>query len=106
MKYVYICSPYRGDVDYNVAKGQFYCQFAVKQGALPIAPHIYFTQFLDDNELEERKLGLEMGQDMMKQCNEFWVFGSKMSEGMNGEIKAAEQIGLPVVHFTDKCQKL
>ncbi len=105
MKYVYICSPYRGEVDYNVAKAQFYCQFASAKGVVPIAPHIYFTQFLDDNEPEERRLGLDMGLDMLKLCSELWVFGNKTSEGMQGEIDAANQLGIQVFFYSDRCEK-
>lgn len=105
MKYVYICSPYRGDVDYNVAKAQFYCQFATSQGMVPVAPHIYFTQFLDDDEPEERRLGLEMGLDMMKHCVELWAFGPRLSEGMITEIETAEKLGIPIMFYSDKCER-
>lgn len=105
MKYVYICSPYRGDVEYNVAKAQFYCQFATEQGVVPIAPHIYFTQFLDDNDPNDRRLGLDMGMDMLKNCDELWAFGSRISEGMRCEIDAAERLGIPVLFYSDRCEK-
>lgn len=105
MKYVYICSPYRGDVDYNIAKAQFYCQFATGQGVMPIAPHIYFTQFLDDDEPDERRLGLDMGLDMLNFCVELWAFGNRISEGMKAEIEAAERLGISVLFYSDRCEK-
>ena len=106
MKYVYICSPYRGDVDYNIAKAQFYCQFATGQGVIPIAPHIYFTQFLDDDEPEERRLGLDMGLDILKHCAELWVFGNRISEGMRTEIEAAKRLEIPVLFHSNRCKKI
>ena len=36
---VYICSPYSGDVQENVAKARAYCRFTVEKGCIPIAPH-------------------------------------------------------------------
>jgi len=106
LKYVYICSPYRGDVDYNIAKAQFYCQFATGQGVIPIAPHIYFTQFLDDDEPEERRLGLDMGLDILKHCAELWVFGNRISEGMRTEIEAAKRLEIPVLFHSNRCKKI
>jgi hypothetical protein len=106
MKYVYICSPYRGDVDYNIATAQFYCQFATGQGVIPIAPHIYFTQFLDDVEPDERLLELEMRLDILRHCAELWVFGNRISEGMRGEIEVADQLEIPVIFYTNRCEKL
>lgn len=51
---VYICSPYSGDVEGNVAAARRYCRFAVDQGYIPIAPHLLFPQFLDDSDPKER----------------------------------------------------
>lgn len=47
---VYICSPCRGDIEKNIEKAQRYCREAVElwDDVIPIAPHVYFTQFLDD----------------------------------------------------------
>ena len=45
---VYICSPYAGDAGY-----------------IPIAPHLLFPQFLDDNKPKERELGLFFGNAIL-----------------------------------------
>ena len=36
---VYICSPYAGDIETNVAAARRYCRHAVDAGYIPIAPH-------------------------------------------------------------------
>jgi hypothetical protein len=92
-------------VDYNIATAQFYCQFATGQGVVPIAPHIYFTQFLDDDEPNERLMGLEMGLDILRNCVELWVFGNRITEGMRGELEVADQLGIPVIFYTNRCVK-
>ena len=56
MKLTYICSPCRGDYEKNIIKAQEYCREAMNDGLLPLAPHVYFTQFVDDSNPEERKL--------------------------------------------------
>ena len=45
---VYICSPFAGDTEKNTEKARRYSRFAVKNGAIPLAPHLLFPQFLDD----------------------------------------------------------
>lgn len=96
MKKVYICSPLRGDYVANTAAARGYCREAVDAGHLPVAPHIYLTQFLDDDKPEERRLGLELGQQLLKDCDELWVYGEP-SEGMKAEIELAKKLGIGIV---------
>ena len=86
---VYICSPYAGDVENNTAAARRYSRFAVEAGYIPIAPHLLFPQFLDDNKTKERELGLFFGNAILSKCAEMWVFGEHISEGMEAEIKRA-----------------
>ncbi|MHB1654399.1 MAG: DUF7768 domain-containing protein [Desulfitobacteriaceae bacterium] len=95
MKVVYICSPLRGDIERNIRKAQGYCRFAVTQGVVPLAPHMIFTQLLDDEIPEERAQGLLMGLELLKHCSEVYVFGHRVSDGMQSEINAANQLGYP-----------
>ncbi len=106
MKLVYICSPLRGDVERNIRKANGYCLFAATKSAVPIAPHVMFTGFLDDNILEEREMGLAMGLELLKCCSELWAFGSRVSAGMLAEIEAAKRLNIQIRHFTDKCEEV
>ena len=72
---VYICSPFAGDIEKNVAAARTYSRFAVEQGYIPIAPHLLFPQFLNDSDPKERELGLFFGNAIMSKCSEVWVFG-------------------------------
>ena len=54
MRWIYVASPYKGDVETNVENAKKYARFVTKQELLPIAPHLYLTQFLDD-EVEEKE---------------------------------------------------
>lgn len=51
---VYVCSPFSGDVAVNTVNARKFSRFAVEQGYIPIAPHLLFPQFLNDNDLTER----------------------------------------------------
>ena len=83
---IYVCSRYSGDCEVYSNFARQYCRAITLAGHLPIAPHIYFTRFLDDNKKEERALGLDFGIKLLAICDELWVFGGP-SEGMSKEIK-------------------
>ena len=87
IKMVYICSPLAGDIKGNIEKAKTYCKRATDEGYIPIAPHVYLTQVLDDTKSEDRQKGLEYGMELLKLCDIMWVFGTKESEGMKKEIE-------------------
>ena len=98
---VYICSPYAGDVESNTAAARRYSRFAVEAGYIPIAPHLLFPQFLNDDDPEERRLGLFFGNAIMSKCSEVWVFGDRISSGMAAEIRRARWKNYRLRYFTD-----
>ena len=72
---------------------------------MPLAPHIIFTQFLDDKISEERALGMLMGLELLKRCQGLWTFGNRISDGMLGEIDAAKQLEIPIHYYSDRCER-
>jgi hypothetical protein len=99
--WVYIASPYSGDVKKNTVNAKRYALFAVQQGKVPMCPHIYFTQFLDDANEVEREKGMTLALQMLKHCREMWVFGDCISSGMQHEIYAAQKWNIPVIFFDE-----
>ena len=53
---VYICSPFRGDIDKNIKNARKYSRFAIENKAIPMIPHLLYPQFMDDNDPKERYL--------------------------------------------------
>jgi hypothetical protein len=98
---VYICSPFSGDVARNIENARKYCKYAVGKGVMPIAPHLLFPQFLDDNCPVEREKGLTFGLALLEKVDELWVFGSHQSEGMRREIEKANMDGIPIIYIDD-----
>jgi len=86
MKKVFICSPLRGDYQKNIENAKKYSRMAVLEGYIPITPHIYLTQFLDDKVKKERELALKINLELMDLCDEMWVFGNEITDGMRKEI--------------------
>ena len=93
---VYICSPYAGAVDGNIAAAQRYSRFAVDKGYIPVAPHLLFPQFLNDKNPVERELGMHFGNVLMGICRELWVFGDEITRGMDAEIRRARRRGIRI----------
>ena len=102
---VYICSPYAGDTNQNIENARKYSRYAVDSGYLPITPHIYFTQFMDDCDPKERKTALFMNNVLLSRCKELWVFGSVISKGMKAEIKLAKKKRIKIRYFTDEMRE-
>lgn len=99
MKLIYIASPYAGDIAYNTKMAAEYCRYAANCGVVPIAPHLLFPQFLSDSNPAEREQAIKMGLRLLASCNELWVFGDCISDGMRGEIAEAERLGMKIVYM-------
>jgi len=101
MKKIFVCSPYSGGTDsieLNVAFAQEVCRVLVKHGYAPFAPHLFYPQFLDDLNEEQRAAGLNCGIAWLDTCDEVWVFGPQ-SKGMRMEVILAERRGKPVKYL-------
>lgn len=75
-------------------------------GCIPIAPHIYFTQFMNDASRKERDLALFMDIVLLSKCAELWVFGDTVTNGMSIEIEKAKRKGQIIRHFTESCEEV
>lgn len=103
---VYICSPLSGNMEQNQVAARRFCRFAVDSGYIPIAPHIYFPQFMSDRSSKERNLALFMDIVLLSKCAELWVFGDIISKGMSLEIEKAKRKGQPIRYFTTACKEV
>ena len=103
---VYIVSRYAGDVKTNIRNARKYCRFAVGKKKNPLASHLLYPQFLDDNKAQEREIGLQYGLALLKICDEVWCFGADMSEGMEKEIAAARRKNKRIRYFTEDLEEI
>ncbi len=101
MKMVYIASPFRGAYEEHIKQAIEYCKIATTQGVLPLAPHLIFSQWCNDTIPMEREQGLSLGLALLSHCDELWVMGERISEGMRGEIEYAKEYGIPTHHIED-----
>ncbi len=108
-KKVFICSPLRPkgetveerkkDLHRNQQLARFACRYATEHGYMPLAPHIYFTQFMDDADPQDREDGIRYGLKWLEDCEEIWVVERRVTEGMKREIAVARKRGMREKHF-------
>ena len=103
---VYIASPYRGDVERNTENARKYCRFAISKGIIPLAPHLLYPQFMDDGDEKQRQLGLSFAITLLGKCDELWVMGDEISDGMLCEMEKAHESGIPIRYFDAKCREV
>ena len=104
---VYICSPYTGDVEKNMEKAKLYSRFAVmERNAIALAPHLLLPLYLSDDDPEERELALFMDIVFLGKCNELWVFGKTITNGMQLEIDKAKKRRMTIRYFTEELEEV
>lgn len=103
---VYICSPYSGDIDKNIRKARDFCRFAIGKDCIPLAPHLLFQQFMDDENPKDRELAIFMNMVLLGKCNQLWVFGNTISSGMAQEIEKAKKRKQLIRYFNEKLQEV
>jgi len=103
---IYICSPYSGDTERNAANATRYSRFALKMRTFPIAPHLFLPNFMNDELPAERELALSFGLRLLYGCKEVWVFGDRISSGMEAEIAAAKRKRITVRYFNANCVEI
>lgn len=103
---VYICSPLSSDVSGNTERARKFCRFALEKGQIPLAPHLMFPQFVNDDDPTERELAIFMDVILLGKCDELWVFGDTISEGMAIEIAVAKKRRQPIRYFSSNLEEV
>lgn len=102
---VYICSPYAGDTVENVKNARRYSRFAFEQNTIPIAAHLLFPQFMNDENPMEREAAIHFNYVLLGKCDELWVFGNTISSGMAHEIEVAKKRRQKIRYFSEDCKE-
>ena len=100
MHRAYICSPLGGNVSVNIENAKRYARYIFKCGMAPVIPHFY-ALILDDEIPDERKLGMQAGISLLWVCDEVWVFGNQITDGMKKEIRFAEKLNIKVRYISE-----
>lgn len=110
MDKVYIISRYRSEStkqqEFNKKVARYFCRKVLEEGKVPVAPHLFYTQFLDDDFEEDRECGLVLGLWELRHAKEFLlvVIDGVLSEGMRNEVAEVSRLGIPgrIVSMTEQ----
>lgn len=100
MKRVILETPYRGDTETNVAYARKCLRDCLLRGEAPMASHLLYTQegVLDDNNPEERALGIKAGLLWGELADATVVYNDLgITDGMQQGIDAALDNGRCVI---------
>lgn len=100
MKKVYICSPLGGNVKENIEQAKQYAKYALMCGMAPVVPHFY-ALCLDDNKPDERAIGMAAGMALLWFCDELWVFGDMITEGMQHEFNFCMNLNIKIRYIKE-----
>ena len=103
MNKIFICSPYRGDTEKNIENVKRYCRYFSYDG-IPIAPHLYFTQFLDEK--YDRDRGMHWGKALLAECKAMYVLADEVTEGMIEEIQVARKLHIPIKFYNSDIEEI
>lgn len=94
---VYICSQYgsQGNKQNNLELAKLFCMNVLEGGHVPICPHLFLCQVLNDDVNSQRECGLNAGLRMLEDADMLMVC-SRLSEGMKAEIEKAWEMEIPV----------
>ena len=93
MKKVYICAPLGGDVEENLRKVRRYVEYALRCGTAPVVPHFY-ALCIDNNNPKDREIGKAAGLSLLWFCDELWLFGDEVTEGMSAELRFCKHLNV------------
>lgn len=107
MRRVIIESPFRGmpDAIGYAHRAMADCLF---RGEAPFASHLIYPQILDDNDPDQRELGIETGLAWQEVADAVVVYGDHgMSEGMHAGVMNARRLGITVeFRYLDRAERL
>lgn len=109
MKRIFICSPYQGNncssgTEEHLRIAKALCKTIASDTVMPIAPHLYFPQFLDDSNPVQRQAGCMFSLALLRECAGMVVFVGccGISAGMHAEIAEAKKMGIKYAYVREQ----
>lgn len=94
---VMVESPYAGDVETNLRYLHACMRDCIRRGEVPVASHKLYPGPLNDDDPEERRLGLVLGKHLMSHCDLVAIYEDLgVSQGMHLGIRNANELNLPM----------
>ena len=99
---IYVCSPYRAKDKTQFERQKDYTKLVSREVVLAgheaITPHMYYPDFLNDNDPRERKIGMKSALRLLDVCDAILVNTQlNISDGMKKEIEYAKQKDMKIL---------
>jgi len=109
MRIAYIAHPIGGDVENNLKKiTEIVRKINHEENqVVPFAPYYLDLLTLEDSIPEERVRGIRNGTELLKRkfIDEIRLYGNRISPGMWGEIRKAQELGIEIRPMTKETTK-
>jgi hypothetical protein len=90
MRVIYLAHPVSGDVSANLARARRWLRWVYDNfDVAVVADWILTCEVLDDANPAHRAHGLAMDRALVEICDEFWMVGGRVSNGMKTEVDVA-----------------
>ena len=101
---VYLAHPlgYGDDRDANVPEAELWLEWAARQGVAPVASWITLARFWGP---ELREACIELNNAILRRCDQYWMCGARVSDGMKRQREVAERWGVLVREFKSRDEK-
>lgn len=100
-KKVYICAPLGGNVQQNLERAIRFVTYALRSGVAPVVPHFY-ALCLDDADPKQREIGMSAELSLLWFCDEMWIFGEEITDGMREEIRFCQNMKIKTKRIREK----
>ncbi len=103
-KRVFIAHRIAGDREANIESAKCWVRWAALcRNVNPIAPYLTLLQVLDETHEEERKIGVELGSEIIEVCHELWICGPRPNPDSYvwEEVISAKAYEVRVIDFTN-----
>lgn len=104
-KLVYICAPLRGDAIHNIEFARQKAQEVFQDGDIPVCPHITLPSNADPACSVQDEAARKMGLRLLESCQQINIYGSTITEGMQAEIRRAQELGIPMAFDGEPVQR-
>ena len=61
----------------------------------------FYALCLDDSDPKEREIGIAAGLNLIWFCDEMWIFGDRITEGMKTEIQFCKNLNIKMRHISE-----